>query len=102
LSKGVPDSDTQPLAGHVVACRFCHLWRLPGWPGSSAWFAAIRPYLLGASVLLIGFAFFQAHRSKQCNRRPARLSMIVLWLSASILAVMIFFSQVVAGLVAGG
>lgn len=97
---------TAALASAVAASSCC-LPLLPfvaaaGLAGSSAWFAALRPYLLGASVLLIVFAFFQAHRAKKCNRRASRVSTIVLWMSASIVAVMIFFPQVVAGLVAGG
>src|SRR5690349_8988574 len=79
----------------AVACRLPFV-AAAGLAGSSAWFAAVRPYLLGASVLLIGFAFFQAHRAKQCICRPSPLRTAVLWVSAAMIAVMIFFPQVVA------
>ena len=97
---------TTALASAVAASSCC-LPLLPfvaaaGLAGSSAWFTAVRPYLLVFSVLLIGFAFFQSHRAKQCNCGPSRLSTMVLWLSAAVVAVMILFPQVVAALVAGG
>ena len=90
----------------AVAASSCCLPLLPfvaaaGLTGSSAWFSAVRPYLLMASVLLIGFAFFQAYRAKRCDCRPSKLRTIVLWLSATVVAVMILFPQVVAGILAG-
>ena len=104
--RGTVLASTAALASAVAASSCC-LPLLPfvaaaGLAGGSAWFAAVRPYLLGASVLLIAFEFFQAHRAKKCNCRPGRASTVVLWLSTAIVAVMIFFPQVIAGLVAGG
>ena len=104
--RGTILASTAALAS-AVAASSCSLPLLPfvaaaGLAGGAAWFAAVRPYLLGASVLLIGFAFFQAHRAKKCNCRPSKASTAVLWLSTAIVAVMIFFPQVVAELVAGG
>jgi hypothetical protein len=91
----------------AVAASSCCLPLLPfvaaaGLAGSSAWFAAIRPYLLVVSVLFVGFAFFQSHRAKQCNCRQSKFSTAVLWTSAAVVAVMIFFPQAVAELIAGG
>jgi hypothetical protein len=90
----------------AVAASSCCLPLLPfvaaaGLAGGSALFTAVRPYLLGVSVLLIGFAFLQSHRAKQCNCRPSKLSTVVLWISATVVALMIFFPQAVAELFAG-
>ena len=90
----------------AIAASSCCLPLLPfigaaGFAGGSALFATLRPYLLGASVLLIGFAFYQSHRTRQCNCRPSKLSTVVLWFSAVTVAVMIFFPQAVAALRAG-
>jgi len=106
IGRGTILASTVALVSAVAASSCC-LPLLPfvaaaGLAGSSAWLAAVRPYLLAASVLLIGFAFFQSHRAKQCNCGPSRLSTMVLWLSAAVVAVMILFPQVVAALVAGG
>src|SRR5215831_17041440 len=92
--RGTILASTVALASAVAASSCC-LPLLPfvaaaGLAGSSAWFTAVRPYLLAASVVLIGFAFFQSHRAKQCNCPPTKLSTAVLWFSAIIVAVMIF------------
>ena len=52
-------------------------------------------------MLLIAFGFYQALRAKQCNCRPSKLSTAVLWVSTAVIAVMIFFPQAVAELLAG-
>ena len=103
--RGTILASTAALASAVAASSCC-LPLLPfvaaaGLAGSSAWFTAVRPYLLAASIVLIGFAFFQSHRVKQCNCRPSKLSTAILWISAAIVAVMIFFPQAVAELLAG-
>ena len=72
-----------------------------GLAGGSALLATLQPYLLGASVLLIGYGFYQARRAKQCNCRPSLVSTILLWSSAAIVVVMIIFPQAVASLLAG-
>src|SRR5262249_43768691 len=104
--RGTVLASTAALASAVGASSCC-LPLLPfvaaaGLAGGSAWFTAVRPYLLGASVLLIAFAFFQAHRAKKCDCQPSKASTVVLWLSTAIVTVMFFFPQFVAGLVAGG
>ncbi len=91
--------------GSVVLASSCCLPMFPfllaaGAAGSSALFARIRPFLLGASVLLVGFGFYQRWRAKQCNCRPSVLSAILLWFSAVVVVVSILFPQVIANLVA--
>jgi hypothetical protein len=98
-------ASTAALASAISASSCC-LPLLPfvaaaGLAGGSAWVAAVRPYMLTVSVLLIGFAFFQSHRAKQCNCRPSKLSGAVLWLSAAVVAVMILFPEAVADFMAG-
>ena len=103
--RGTILASTAALVGAAAASSCC-LPLLPfiaaaGFAGSSAWFTAIRPYLLAVSVACIAFAFFQSHRAKQCNCRQSKLSTAVLWISAAIVALMIFFPEVVAGFLAG-
>jgi mercuric ion transport protein len=103
--RGTILASTAALAGAVAASSCC-LPLLPfvaaaGFAGSSAFFATLRPYLLGASVLLIAFGFYQAHRAKQCDCRPSKLSTAVLWFSAVVITVTIFFPQAIAALLAG-
>jgi hypothetical protein len=85
----------------VVAASSCCLPILPflfaaGVAGSSAILTAIRPYLLGVSVAFIAYGFYQVWRAKQCRRRPHFLSTLLLWTSAVVVALSLFFPQVLA------
>jgi hypothetical protein len=91
--------------GSVIAASSCCLPLLPflfaaGAAGTSAFVAQLRPYLLVLSVLLIAFGFCKSWRAKQCNCKPSRISSFLLWFSAIVVLVFIFFPQVIANLVA--
>src|SRR5262245_11962480 len=88
---GLASSCCLPLAPFLLAA---------GTAGSSAFFVKFRPILLVASVLLIGFGFYQSWRAKQCNCRPSLLSTILLWVSAILVLIFILFPQAIANLLA--
>ena len=73
--------------GSVLAAMTCCLPVLPfvlaaGTASSASWLAryvgALRPYLVGLSVLLIALGFYQSRRASQCNCRPTVLSQVIL------------------------
>ena len=87
--------------GSVLAASSCCLPILPflfaaGFAGSSAFLSASRPYLLGASILFIGYGFYQALRAKKCQRRPSIIASALLWVAAAFVVISIFFPQVMA------
>jgi hypothetical protein len=93
--------------GSVLAAATCCLPVLPfvlaaGTASSavflSSFIRALRPYLLGASVLLVAFGFYQSRRALKCNCKPSVLSQVVLWLSALIVAISILLPQAFADL----
>ena len=91
--------------GSVIAASSCCLPLLPfvlaaGAAGTSAFLIRFRPYLLALSVLLIAFGFYKSWRAKQCNCRPSRVSTFLLWFSAIVVFLFIFFPQVIANLLA--
>ena len=91
--------------GSVIAASSCCLPLLPfllaaGTAGTSAFLTRFRPYLLILSVLLIAFGFYQSWRAKKCDRKPSWISTALLWFSAIVVLVFIFFPQVVANLLA--
>jgi hypothetical protein len=65
----------------------------------SSYIGALRPYLLGVSVLLIALGFYQSRRASQCNCKPSVFSQAVLWVSALIVAISILLPQAFADLV---
>lgn len=103
-SKGTVVASLGALAS-VIAASSCCLPLLPflfaaGAAGTSAFVGKLRPYLLVISVLLIAFAFYKSWRAKQCNCKPSRVSTVLLWFSAVVVFVFIFFPQIVANFLA--
>lgn len=92
--------------GSVLAASSCCLPLLPfmmaaGLAGGSAFLTAARPWLLAASVLFVGFGFYQARRARKCHRRPNLINTVLLWVSAGFVFLSIFFPQVMANAAAG-
>ena len=94
--------------GSVLAAATCCLPVLPfvlaaGAGGSarflSSFVGALRPYLLGLSVLLVALGFYQSRRATRCNCKPSALSQVILWVSALIVAISILLPQAFADLV---
>ena len=67
---------------------------------ASAFFATLRPWLLGLSIALIGMGFWQQHRAKQCGVRGRWLGNVLLWSSVVIVVAMVLFPQQIAGFLA--
>lgn len=71
-----------------------------GLAGASVFLSAARPCLLGLSVVLIALGFFQVYRGTKCRARQSKAALVFLGLAAVLLALLVFFPQVVAGLLA--
>jgi hypothetical protein len=67
---------------------------------ASAFFTTLRPWLLGLSVVLIAFGFWQQHRAKQCAVRGRLLGNVLLWAAVVVVLGMILFPQEIAGVIA--
>jgi hypothetical protein len=67
---------------------------------ASALFTTLRPWLLGLSVVLLGFGFWQQHRAKQCPVRGRWLGSLLLWAAVAVVFGMILFPQEIAGVIA--
>lgn len=67
---------------------------------AGAFFTTLRPWLLGLSVVLIGFGFWQQYRAKQCTVRGRWLGNVLLWAAVVVVVGMILFPQQIAGVIA--
>jgi hypothetical protein len=61
--------------------------------------AKLRPWLLGASVLLVVIGFVQVYRKKACDRR-SRTTLAILWVCAAIVLLVTLFPQLFATAIA--
>ena len=64
---------------------------------ASAFFQTLHPWLLGLSVGLIGFGFWQQHRAKQCSMGGRVIGNVLLWCAVVTVLGMILFPQQIAG-----
>ena len=67
---------------------------------ASAFFSTLRPWLLGLSVVLIGFGFWQQYRTKQCAVRGRWVGNVLLWTALLVVVGMILFPQQIADVIA--
>ena len=85
----------------VLAASSCCLPVLPfviaaGLAGGASFLFAARPYLLAASILFIGYGFYQARHTRKCHRSAPVISTVLLWASAAFVFISIFFPQLMA------
>lgn len=67
---------------------------------ASAVLTTLRPWLLGLSILLLAFGFWQQHRAKQCAVRGRLLGNVLLWAAVVVVLGMFLFPQQIAGFIA--
>jgi hypothetical protein len=67
---------------------------------ASAFLTALRPWLMGLSVALLGIGFWQLRRAKQCSIRGKWLSNVLLWAAVIVVVGMILFPQQIAAFIA--
>src|SRR5438876_8724574 len=58
---------------------------------ASAFFATLRPWLLGLSVALIGLGFWHEHRAKQCSVPGRRTGMVLVWVFVAVVLGLVLF-----------
>jgi hypothetical protein len=91
------------IASTIAAMSCCLPIAFAGALGAgaaSAFATMLRPWLLGSSVILLGFGFWQQHRAKQCAVRGRLVGNVLLWAAAIVVLGMILFPQEIAALIA--
>ncbi len=71
-----------------------------GAAGASVLVASLRPWLLGASVILLGVGFFQYFRAASCGVKRSVLSITLLWAATLIVLALALFPQPIAAFLA--
>lgn len=84
----------------LVCCLPLPFLGAAGLAGASVFLSAARPWLLGLSVILLGAGFFQVYRGMKCRARQSRIALVLLGLAAVLVVFLLFFPQVLAGLLA--
>ena len=71
-----------------------------GLAGASVFLSAARPWLLGLSVVLLVAGAFLVYRGMKCRARQGRIAVVLLCLAAVLVVLLLYFPQVLAGLLA--
>lgn len=72
-----------------------------GAASAGAVFAALRPWLLVLSAILLVIGFVQLYRGGKSCRRRSLASIAIFWVAVVVFLAMLFFPQQFAGLLAG-
>jgi hypothetical protein len=71
-----------------------------GVAGASVFLAGARPWMLGISVALLGWGFFQVYRGMRCRRRQSKSAIALLGLATLVVVLLLLFPQVIASVLA--
>lgn len=67
---------------------------------ASAFLTTLRSWLLGLSIVLLGFGFWQQRRAKRCAVRGRVAGKVLLWAAVVLVLAMIVFPQEIAAIIA--
>jgi mercuric ion transport protein len=68
----------------------------------SVWIAPLRPWLLGAAVLLLVLGFWQIYRrGKRCGTQRSPVSVALFWVAVAVVVLVTIFPQLIANWLAG-
>jgi hypothetical protein len=71
-----------------------------GAAGLGVFFGSLRPWLLGLSVVLLGFGFFQYFRGARCGVKRSTVTVVLLWVATLVVLLLALFPQPVASFLA--
>jgi mercuric ion transport protein len=102
VERGAPVAAIIAALSTLACCLPFGIVGAAGLASVSIWIAPLRPWLLGAAVLLLILGFWQVYkRPNQCSTRRSRMSLALFWLSAVIVVLATVFPQLISNWIAG-
>jgi hypothetical protein len=102
VERGAPAAAILAALSALSCCLPFGIVGALGLAGLSAWIAPLRPWLLGAAVLLLVLTCWQLYRrGAQCSIRRSRVSVALFWLAVVVVFLVLLFPQIVANWIAG-
>lgn len=102
IERGAPAAAVLAALSALACCLPFGILGAVGLASVSVWIAPLRPWLLGAAVLLLVLGFWQIYRrGNQCNTQRTRLSAVLFWLAVVIVVFVTVFPQLIANWLAG-
>jgi hypothetical protein len=101
IERGAPAAAILATLSALVCCLPFGIVGALGIASISVWLAAVRPWLLGAAVLLLVLGFWQLYRRKQCTTKRSRVSVALFWVAVLVVLLVTIFPQLLANWIAG-
>ena len=102
LERGAPAAAILAALSALACCLPFGIVGAIGLAEVSVWIAPLRPWLLGAAVVLLVLGFWQIYRrGNQCAVRRSRVSVALFWLAAVVVLLVTTFPQLIANWLAG-
>lgn len=102
IERGAPAAAIVAVLSALACCLPFGIVGALGLASVGVWIAPLRPWLLGAAVLLLALGFWQIyHRGNQCNLRRSRFSVVLFWMAVVVVLFVTVFPQLIANLLAG-
>ena len=102
IERGAPAAAILAAFSALACCLPFGIVGALGLASVSVWIAPLRPWLLGAAVLLLVLGFWQIYRrGKQCSTRRSPVSVALFWVAVVVVALVTIFPQLIANWLAG-
>jgi hypothetical protein len=102
VERGAPVAAIIAALSTLACCLPFGIFGAAGLAGISIWIGPLRPWLLGAAVLLLVLGFWQVYRRpNQCSPRRNRLSVALFWFAVVAVLLATVFPQLIANFLAG-
>src|SRR2546427_5094040 len=100
LEKGAPSAAILAAISTLACCVPLGFLGALGFASLGVWAQALRPWLLGASVLFLCVGFAQLYFRKSCSKRSVA-SLVLFWVAVAVVILVLLFPQVIASVIAG-
>lgn len=102
IERGAPAAAILAAFSALACCLPFGIVGALGLASVSVWIAPLRPWLLGAAVLLLLLGFWQIYRrGEQCSTRRSPMSVALFWVAVAFVALVTIFPQLIANWLAG-
>ena len=102
VERGAPAAAILAALSALACCLPFGIVGALGLASIGVFIAPLRPWLLGAAVLLLFVGFWQIYRrGKQCITQRSLVSVALFWVAVAVVVLVIIFPQLIANWLAG-
>ena len=102
VERGAPAAAILAALSALACCLPFGIVGALGLASMSVWIAPLRPWLLGAAILLLVVGFWRIYRrGNQCSTQRSPVSVALFWVAVAVVVLVTIFPQLIANWLAG-